>query len=108
MTNYEAISSSLYPYNVDDFLIEKACIDEDIASGDLYSKDCKKIVAKVTISILRKLVVLSSESNGGYSLSYDTDDLKERIFDIAMENGMDDVAKEFDTRSRITDISDQW
>lgn len=108
MTNYEAISASLYPYNVDDFLIEKACIDEGLSSDGEYVRDNRTSVAKVTISILRKLVVLSSESNGGYSLSYDTGKLKERIFDIATENGMDDVAEEFDTRSRITDISDQW
>jgi len=40
-------------------------------------------------------------------LSY-TDKLEKRIFHIAKENGLDDIAEEFDTRSKITDISDQW
>ena len=65
-------------------------------------------VAKATIAILRNLIVLASESNGGYSLSYNTDGLKERIFKLAKDNGLTDIAEEFDTRSKITDISDQW
>lgn len=103
MKNFEAISASLYPYDVDPFLKEKACIDEGIDTQADYTIS----VAKATIAILRNLIVLASESNGGYSLSY-TDKLEKRIFHIAKENGLDDIAEEFDTRSKITDISDQW
>lgn len=107
MTNLEAISASIYPYDVDPFLKEKACIDEGIDAQADYTVDDKISVAKATIAILRNLIVLASESNGGYLLSY-TDKLKERIFNIARENGLDDIAEEFDTRSKIIDISDQW
>ena len=107
MTNLEAISASIYPYDVDPFLKEKACIDEGIDAQADYTEADKISVAKATIAILRNLIVLASESNEGYLLSY-TDKLKERIFNIARENGLDDIAEEFDTRSKIIDISDQW
>lgn len=108
MTNLEAISASLYPYDVDPSLKEKACIDEEIDAQEDYTGTYKISVAKATIAILRNLIVLASESNGGYSLSYNTNGLKERIFNIARENGLDDIAEEFDTQSKIIDISDQW
>lgn len=108
MKNAEAVSASLYPYDVPPALIEKACIDKGVDLRSDYTPDDKISVAKATIAILRDLIVLASESNGGYSLSYDTDKLKERIFDIAKENGLDDIAEEFDARSKIIDISDQW
>ena len=70
MTNFEAISASLYPYDVDPFLKEKTCIDEGIDAQADYTVTDKISVAKATIAILRNLIVLASESNGGYSLSY--------------------------------------
>lgn len=108
MTKLEAISASLYPYDVDPYLKEKASIDEGIDAQADYTETDKISVAKATIAILLNLIVLTSESNGGYSLSYNTDGLKERIFNLAKENGLTDIAEEFDTRSKIVDISDQW
>ena len=107
MKNFEAISASLYPYDVDPFLKEKACIDEGIDTQADYTVTDKISVAKATIAILRNLIVLASESNGGYSLSY-TDKLEKRIFHIAKENGLDDIAEEFDTRSKITYTLEMW
>ena len=105
MKNFEAISASLYPYDVDPFLKEKACIDEGIDTQADYTVTDKISVAKATIAILRNLIVLASESNGGYSLSY-TDKLEKRLFHIAKENGLDDIAEEFDTRPKITARAD--
>lgn len=101
MTNFEAISASLYPYDVDPSLKEKACIDEGIDAQANYTVTDKISVAKATIAILRNLIVLASESNGDYSLSY-TDKLKERIFNLARENGLDDIAEEFAVKPTIT------
>lgn len=108
MTNFEAISASLYPYNVDDILIEKACIDAKLGVRSEYSDAVKKGVAKASIAILKNFIVLSSESIGGCSLSYDVENLKLRIFNIATDNDLTDIAEQFDTRSSITDISDVW
>ena len=103
MTNLEAISADLYPFDVPESLIEKKCIEEGLDVQADYSAYDKLPVAKATIAILRNLIVLKSESNGGISQSYD--DVKERIFDLAKENGLDDIADEFDNRSRIIDAS---
>lgn len=101
MTNYDAISASLYPYNVDDFLIEKVCIDEGMDVRADYTAADKVNVAKAAINTLRQLIVLTSESNGGYALGYSTDDLKKRICDLAKENGLTDIAEEFNQSPTI-------
>ena len=108
MTNLEAISASLYPYDVDQFLKEKACIDEGIDAQAGYTVTDKISVATAAIAIMQNLIVLTNESNGGYSLSNITDGLKELIFYLSKENGLTDIADVFVTRSRITASSDQW
>ena len=102
MTNYDAITSSLYPYDVDDLLIEKTCIDMGVIATSDYDASMRESIAKITISILRDILCnLSSESNGGYSLSYDTNKLKERIYNIAKSNGFSEVAKEFNPNPKV-------
>lgn len=104
----DAITAQLYPYEVDMLLIEKACIDNEMTAAEEYFADMKQGVAKATITILRHLTVLQSESNGGYSLSYDTEALKERIYNLAKDNGLTDIAEEYDRRSHIIDRTSIW
>ena len=89
MTNYEAIIGNLYPYDVDENLILKACID------------MSESVARVSIDILSHLISLSSESDSGYSLSYNVDRLKDRICSIAKKHGLADIAEQFDSRPTV-------
>lgn len=102
MTNFEAISAEIYPYNVDDNLISKACLDNNINEEKDYDKSQKSSIAMSAVDILKKLIVLSSESNGGFGLSYDTDKIKERIYNIAVENDLSDIAEEFAIKPTIT------
>lgn len=108
MTILEAINSSLYPYAVDESLLAKLCIDSDIDSEDEYVASDREKVARVVIHALQNLVSLVSESNGGYSLSYDVDKIQERICSIARFNGLQDIVQEYDTRSSLTDKTDLW
>ena len=101
MTNFEAISARLYPYNVDDNLIAVACLDAELKTEDEYATGNKVSVAKASIDVLKQLIVLSSESNGGYSLGYDTDELRRRLHDIATDNGLTDIADEFNATPTI-------
>ena len=101
MTNFEAISARLYPYNVDDNLIAVACLDAELKTEDEYATGNKVSVAKASIDVLKQLIVLSSESNGGYSLGYDTDELRRRIHDIAKDNGLTDIADEFNATPTV-------
>lgn len=104
MTNLEAISADLYPFDVPESLIKKKCIEEGLDVQADYSAYDKLPVAKATIAILRNLIVLKSESNGGIGQSYD--DVKERIFGIAKENGLDDIADEVKTTPTIEFLPD--
>ena len=101
MTNYDAISARIYPYNVDGNLIAIACVDAGIEQEDEYSVEAKKPVAKAAIDVLKQLIVLTSESNGGYSLGYDVKELRRRIHALAKDNGFADIAEEFNPRPKV-------
>lgn len=105
MLNYEAIIGNLYPYDVDENLINKACIDNDVEPNDEYSIINKEKIARVSIDILISLITLSSESDSGYSLSYNVDKLKDRICFLAKKNGFADIAEEYDQRPKVYILS---
>lgn len=105
MLNYEAIIGNLYPYDVDENLINKACIDNDVEPNDEYSINNKEKIARVSIDILINLITLSSESDSGYSLSYNVDKLKDRICFLAKKNGLDGIAEEYDQRPKVYILS---
>lgn len=101
MRNYEAIIGGLYPYDVDENLIHKVCVDNGVSEDDEYSLDAKKSIAKVCIDILINLISLSSESDSGFSLSYNVDKLKERICFIARSNGLLDIAEQYNATPMV-------
>lgn len=47
MKNFEAISASLYPYDVDPFLKEKACIDEGIDTQADYTVKSIRFICEI-------------------------------------------------------------
>lgn len=101
MLIHDAIIANLYPYDVDENLILKACVDNDILTDDEYHPESKEYVARATIDILSNLISLSSESDSGYSLSYNVDKLKERILFIAKSNGLADIVNEYDSKPKV-------
>lgn len=101
MTNFEAISARLYPYNVDDDLIKIACIDAELSVDEEYVMNQRTLIAKAAIDVLKQLIVLASESNGGYSLGYNVEELRRRIYALAKDNGLTDIAEEFNAMPTI-------
>lgn len=97
----------LYPYDVEPMLVQKHCIDNNIIDDDEYDATLKSEIARITIAILNNLLVLSSESDSGYSLSYSSEGLKKRIVSIAKENGLTDIAEEFNDRPSV-EFLDLW
>ena len=97
----------LYPYDVEPMLVQKHCIDNNIIDDDEYDATLKAEIARITIAILNNLLVLSSESDSGYSLSYSSEGLKKRIVSIAKENGLTDIAEEFNDRPSV-EFVDLW
>lgn len=97
----------LYPYDVEPMLVQKHCIDLDVAGDDAYDTTQKGVIAQVTIAVLRNLLVLNSESDSGYSLSYSVEGLKKRIATIAKDNGLTDIAEEFSDAPTV-EFLDLW
>lgn len=97
----------LYPYDVEPMLVQKHCIDFDVVGEEGYDVTQKGVIAQITIAILRNLLVLTSESDSGYSLGYSVDGLKKRIASIAKENGLTDIAEEF-TDAPTVEFLDLW
>lgn len=100
MRNSEVILARLYPYDVDDNLVAVACMDTGLSADEEYSSSNKVPVAKAAIDVLKQLIVLSSESNGGCSLGYN-EELRRRIHALAKDNGLTDIASEFDPTPQI-------
>lgn len=108
MTLYEAVKSELLQYSASKGSIEKALTDAGLGASDTYDPTAHKTaVAKVVITILRRLLSLSSENEGGFSQSYSIEGLKKYLKLYAAENGLSDLVE--DTISdTINDKSDIW
>lgn len=96
MTNLEAIRAELYPYDVDHSVIVKACIDNEVDENDTYCVDYKVDVIKAAIHILRMLSTINSESDSGYSISYNKGEVLKHAKRLASENGLKDIVAEID------------
>lgn len=108
ITILEALMAEIEPYTAAVVVCKKALMDAGCEDGidAPYSTDCKKTVAKAAINILKKMLVLSSDSQGKSSQSFNYEGLKKRIKDLCAENGFeaDDVLE----LSSITDGSNLW
>ena len=49
---------------------------------------------------------VKSESEGGYSVSFNSDMLNQELYDLALESGCSSLIDKYSTESSITDISD--
>ena len=84
-------------------------IRDSVASASHVADDelCKKLSQltpgqkKAAIDILKQLIVLASESNGGYSIRYNVEELRRRIHDLAKDNGLTDIADEFNLQPTV-------
>lgn len=100
--------AEIEPYTAAVVVCKKALLDAGCEDGvdATYSTDCKKTVAKAAINILKKMLVLSSDSQGKSSQSFNIEGLKKRIKDLCAENGFE--ADEVLELSSITDGSKFW
>lgn len=103
MNIIEAIATEIEPYEQSMASMEKGLIDAGFrftpyAPTDEYNSEARKTVAFASILCLSKMLSLSSENAGGFSQSYDTKRLEDRIKSIAESAGIspDLVLKEND------------
>lgn len=107
ITILEALMAEIEPYTAAQVVCKKALMDAGCESIDTtYSTDCKKTVAKAAINILKKMLVLSSDSQGKSSQSFNIEGLKKRIKALCADAGLD--ADEILEIPTITDGSMYW
>jgi len=108
LTKYNALVGELEPYTPSALTIQKAMADVGItdSTGEYDATNDKIMIAKAAILCLKKMMVLSSDSLGKSSQSYNVDKLQDRIVDLCNENGMD--ASDYVEVSSITDGSNLW
>ena len=107
-TKYEALLGELEPYCPKQSTIKKALADAQVTDWDSEYDPMsdKRPIAKAAISVLKKMVVLSSDSVGKSSQGYNVGMLEKRIKDICAENGFD--GSDFVDVPSITDGSNLW
>jgi phosphopantetheine adenylyltransferase len=108
LTKYDALVGELEPYSPSSLTLQKALADANVTNmDDEYVADTdRKPIALATINVLRKMIVLASDSLGKSSQSYNVSELEKRIKDLCAENGLD--ASQFVQVPTITDGSNLW
>ena len=99
MTISEALTAVVQVPGIDDNTIEKACIDAGLTSGGTYSATQSKDVDTAAVNVLKSLLV-SSESEGGYSYNISAVTLKNRIDQLERKLGI-----ESDSRPTVKAVS---
>lgn len=108
LTKYDALIGELEPYTPSRLALTKALADAKVKDLDAeYDPDTdKRGVAVAAIKVLKRMIVLTSDSLSKSSQGYSVEMLEERIKDLCNENGLD--ASEFVNLSSITDGSNMW
>ena len=104
MTNLEALTAAVQVPGIDANTLEKACIDADLTSGDAYAKTAEKAVDLAAVSVLRSLVV-TSESEGGFSYNVSAEALKQRIAYLQSKWGVTETGS---SQPLVRNASDRW
>jgi len=106
-TLYQAVLGELEPYSPSSLTIKKALIDGGLDGSNEYVPAEHKVnVIKVAINILKKLIVLSSDSMGKSSQGFKEQELKNRIKALCGEAGLD--ASDYIEIPTIEDGSHLW
>ncbi|MDH6308036.1 hypothetical protein M2451_002555 [Dysgonomonas sp. PFB1-18] len=108
LTKYEALLGELEPYTPSALTLKKALADTGISdlNDEYVANSDKRSIALAAISVLKKMIVLTSDSLGKSSQGYSVAQLEKRIKDLCAENGLD--ASEFVEVPSITDGSNLW
>ncbi len=107
-TKYDALIGELEPYTPSQLTVKKALADAQILNPDTdYNPQTDRLqIAKAAINVLKKMIVLASDSLGKSSQSYSVEMLEQRIKDLCRENGLD--VSDFVEVPSITDGSKMW
>lgn len=107
ITKYDALIGELEPYTSSPASLTKSLLDAGVQDPEEeYTADDKRTVAKAAISVLKRLIVLSSDSLGKSSQGYNVDKLEKRIKLLAKENDLE--VSDFVEVPTVEDGSNLW
>ena len=108
LTKFDALIGELEPYNPSRLTLMKALADANVEDLDAeYTQADKRSIARAAIHVLKKLIVLSSDSLGKSSQGYQVDKLEKRIKDLCNENDLD-VSEFVTDLPSVSDGSNLW
>lgn len=90
MTNKEALIAVLR-VNVPDNTLVKAMLDRDVAEAATYSKDNSKDIDLCAIDVLAGLLSEPDVSEGGFSIRYDRNAVKEHLLFLAKKHNVTEI-----------------
>lgn len=107
ITKYDALIGELEPYTSSPVSLTKSLLDAGVQDPEEeYTAEDKRTVAKAAISVLKRLIVLSSDSLGKSSQGYNVDKLEKRIKLLAKENDLE--VSDFVEVPTVEDGSNLW
>ena len=107
ITKYDALIGELEPYTSSPASLTKSLLDAGVQDPEEeYTAEDKRTVAKAAISVLKRLIVLSSDSLGKSSQGYNVDKLEKRIKLLAKENDLE--VSDFVEVHTVEDGSNLW
>lgn len=107
ITKYDALIGELEPYTSSPASLTKSLLDAGVQDPEEeYTAEDKRTVAKAAISVLKRLIVLSSDSLGKSSQGYNVDKLEKRIKLLAKENDLE--MSDFVEVPTVEDGSNLW
>lgn len=107
ITKYDALIGELEPYTSSPASLTKSLLDAGVQDPEEeYTAEDKRTVAKAAISVLKRLIVLSSDSLGKSSQGYNVDKLEKRIKLLAQENDLE--VSDFVEVPTVEDGSNLW
>ena len=107
ISKYDALIGELEPYTSSPASLTKSLLDAGVQDPEEeYTAEDKRTVAKAAISVLKRLIVLSSDSLGKSSQGYNVDKLEKRIKLLAKENDLE--VSDFVEVPTVEDGSNLW
>lgn len=89
LTKLNALLGEIEPYTPSGATLRKALMDVGVTDADEpYNVGDKRTIAKAAVAVLKKLIVLSSDSLGKSSQGYNVEKLEKRIKALCEENDL--------------------
>lgn len=106
MTILEALLAECDPFTPSRNLAIRALTKQELAYTDTAASDDDTLIATAAVDILSRMLVVTSESEGGFSQSYDKAALRNRIQQLCAQYDIDPSA--YTIGPAIYNASTRW